>query len=420
LSFLEKLMKTKFKLTLRQIRIAILALAFLIIAGEIGYWLGASGFSFHLGGSKGIEINRALPEDKSHLDFSLFWEVWDKVSATYLDKSAVKPREMIYGAIKGMVASLGDPYTAFLPPEENKEVKEDLNGKFEGIGIQLGYRDGTLAVVAPLAGSPAEKAGIRAGDLIIKIDDKETIGVSLPEAVKLIRGEKGTKVKLTLIHEAEMETFDREIVRETIIVPSVELSYVENDIAHLKLTRFSDTTNEEWLKAVDEIVSHQPLVKGVILDLRNNPGGYLTGSVFIASEFLPSGVVVQQQNADGTKETFSVDRLGKITTQSLVVLVNEGSASASEIVAGALKDYGRAKIIGEKSFGKGTIQEAYDIGEGSGLHITTARWLLPNGDWIDKKGITPDYEIADDTKTEEDEQLDKAVEVLLESPSVKG
>lgn len=409
-------MKPRFRLTLRQIRIFIFALTFLVLAGQIGYWLGSHGIEFRFGGPKGIEINRSLPEDKTQLDFSLFWEVWDRLSATYLDKTVLKPREMIYGAIKGMVASVGDPYTVFLPPEDNKYAKEDLSGVFEGVGIQLGYRDGTLAVIAPLSGTPAEKVGVKAGDLILKIDEEETTDVSLPEAVKLIRGPKGTEVKLTLLHEGEREPFEAAIVRDTILVPSVELSFLEGNIAHLKLTRFSERTNTEWTEAVDEVVSHQPLVQGVILDLRNNPGGFLSGSVFITSEFLPSGLVVKQENADGSQETFSVDRPGKITIQPLIVLVNKGSASASEIVAGALQDHNRATVVGEVTFGKGTIQEAYDLRGGSGLHITTARWLLPSGESIDKEGITPDHELEDDPETEEvDEQLEKAIEVLLES-----
>jgi carboxyl-terminal processing protease len=406
------------KLNLRQIRLAILTIALIILAGGIGYRLGEQGIVINIGGPKKITIDRTTPSDKN-LDFSLFWTTWDRLSAAYLDKEALKPQEMIYGAIKGMVASLGDPYTVFLAPEENKEAKEDLNGSFEGVGIQLGYQDNRLAVIAPLSGMPAEKVGVKAGDLILKIDDRETTDITLPEAVKLIRGPKGTTVKLTLLHKGDREPYEASIVRGTIIIASVEVEFLEGGIAHLKLMRFGDRTSDEWLEAVDEIVSHQPTIKGVILDLRNNPGGYLSGSIFIASEFLStssadefSGLVVQQEYADGTKESYSVDRMGKITQQPLVILVNQGSASASEIVAGALRDYGRAVIVGETTFGKGTIQEAEDLPGGAGLHVTTARWLLPSGESIDKNGIIPDNQIADDLETEEDEQLSEAIKIL--------
>lgn len=402
------------RLTLRQIRLTILVAAFMLLAGAAGYWLGKNQVTLNRN-NFGIKIERTQPTEKQNIDFSLFWDVWDRLSVTYLDKSALKPAQMVYGAISGMVASLKDPYTVFLPPTENKLAKEDLNGSFEGVGIELGYnKDEQLMVLAPISGMPADKAGVKAGDLILKVDDKEILGITLPEAVKLIRGPGGTKVKLTLLHPSEREPYEVNIVREAILVPSVEVEFKENT-AYLKLTRFGDRTNEEWEEAVTKIVEHQPKVNGIVFDLRNNPGGYLSGSVFIASEFLNSGVVVQQESSGGINETYSVNRRGKLITQPLVVLINEGSASASEIVAGALQDYKRAKIVGKKSFGKGTVQEAQDLPGGAGLHITTARWLLPKGRSIDKTGIVPDYEIKDDLKTENDEQFEKALEVVKAS-----
>jgi len=403
----------KLRLNLRQIRLVIFILGLVILAGGTGYWLGGQEITLQLGGPERVKIDRGVPADKN-LDFSLFWTAWDRLAESYLDKSALKPQEMIYGAIKGMVASLGDPYTVFLPPEENEEVKEDLNGTFEGVGIQLGYRDEQLAVIAPLSGMPAEKEGIRAGDLILRIDDKETIDITLPEAVNLIRGPKGTTVKLTLLHQGEKEPYVVTIVRATILVPSVEVDFLEEDIAHLKLMRFGDRTSDEWERAVSQILTHQPTVKGIILDLRNNPGGYLSGSVFITSEFLSHGVVVKQEDASGRTESYPVDRTGKLLTQPLVVLVNQGSASASEIVAGALQEYKRAKIVGDLTFGKGTIQEAEDLPGGSGLHITTARWLLPSGASLDKNGIVPDNLIEENPETEEDEQLQEAIAILAD------
>lgn len=401
------------KLNLRQIRVILLTIAFGLLAGGIGYSLGSQKIEVSLDRASGVKIERTAPADHANLDFSLFWSVWDRLSANYLDKAALKPAAMIYGAIRGMTAALGDPYTVFLPPTENKQTKEDLNGAFEGVGIQLGYQDGNLTVVSPLKGMPAEKAGIKAGDFILKIDDKETNGLSLPEAVNLIRGPSGTKVKLTLLREGEANPDEKELIRQEIVVPSVEIGF-EGNLAVLKLSRFGDRTDEEWGKAIDEVLSHQPTAAGLILDLRNNPGGYLAGSIFTASEFLSSGVVVQQEHANGQRENFAVDRKGKLINLPLVVLINKGSASASEILAGALQEHKRAKVVGEKSFGKGTIQEAQELPGGAGLHITTARWLLPSGKSIDKNGVTPDFEIKDNPETKEvDEQLEKAKEILL-------
>jgi carboxyl-terminal processing protease len=408
----------RIRLTLRQIRTFVLIITLIILAGGSGYFLGQRQISFDWENYQPkVSIEREVPVEKQDIDFSLFWNVWDELSASYLDKSALSPAKMVYGAIQGMVASLGDPYTVFLPPEDQQRSKEDLGGSFDGVGIQLGYKDGTLAVIAPLSGMPAEKAGVRAGDLILKIEDQETTEISLPEAVNLIRGPKGTTIKLTLQHEGESGFYEAAIVRDTIVVPSVEVEIQEvkggEKIAHLKLTRFGERTDQEWQEAVNKILTARP--NGVILDLRNNPGGYLSGAVFIASEFLSQGVVVQQESADGHREAFSVNRRGSLLTMPLVVLVNEGSASASEIVAGALMELDRAKLAGKTTFGKGTIQEAQDLPGGTGLHITTARWLLPSGESIDKKGVTPDFEVnLDPEKPEEDAQLEKAIGILLE------
>jgi len=403
----------KIKLNLRQIRLIIIILALVILSGGIGYWLGGQGMVLNWRGPTRVTLDRSTPAEKD-LDFSLFWVTWDKLSAAYLDKSALDPQQMVYGAIQGMVASLGDPYTVFLPPDDNKEAKEDLNGAFEGVGIQLGYLEEQLSVMAPLSGMPAEKAGVRAGDLILKIDGQETTGMTLPEAVNLIRGPKDTSVKLTLVHQDAKESYEVTIVRTTIIVSSVELVFPQEEIAQIKLTRFGDRTSEEWEQVVNQVLTHQPTVKGIILDLRNNPGGYLSGSVFIASEFLPSGVVVKQENASGAVESYSIDRKGLLLHQTLVVLVNQGSASASEIVAGALQESHRAEIVGEKTFGKGTIQEAEDLPGGSGLHVTTARWLLPSGKSLDKEGLMPDNQVIDDPNTETDEPLQEAIKILTD------
>jgi len=357
---------------------------FIFLAAFLGYQYGRreSSFSFSRRNYKASDFSYFSDfSEKNYkdLDFSLFWDVWKRLESYYLKKDSIVQERMYYGAIKGLVDSLGDPYTFFLSPGENKQAKDDLNGEFEGIGIQLGYNKDKLAVIAPLKGTPAEKEGIRAGDLILKIEEKDTAGINLSEAVSLIRGPKGTKIKLTILHTDSDKPIEMTITRDTIIVPSVELDIDKDGVAVIKLTRFGDKTNEEWKETVEKILGNGKMIKGVILDLRNNPGGYLNGAVFIASEFLEKGVVVQQEGSNGVRETFSVNRQGELTKIKLVVLVNKESASASE----------------------------------AGLHITTARWLLPKGRSIDKEGIKPDIEVKDVPETETDEQLERAKQILI-------
>ncbi|MEK7513271.1 MAG: S41 family peptidase [Patescibacteria group bacterium] len=399
-------------MSLKQVRFGIIVVALMIISGGIGWNLGRRN-SFKV----------YVPSNKNSVDMGLYWQVWDKLHEAYLIKDNLKTQEMTWGAIKGMTAALGDPYTVFLPPVQNKATQEELNGAFEGVGIQLGFKDNQLAVIAPLVGTPAEAAGVKAGDFILKIKDekkgvdRDTGEITLPEAVELIRGPKGTEVTLTILRSGDSETKEVMMARDTIVVKSVELSWVGEDkkVALLKLTRFGGRTETEWEEAVKEINSQK--AKGVILDLRNNPGGYLQGAVRYAGEFLPRGkVVVQQKNSQDKVESYSVDFNGKLLKEPLVVLVNQGSASSSEILAGVLRDYKRAKLVGEKTFGKGTIQEALDLGEGAGLHVTTAKWLLPLGQWVNEtKGIAPDEEVKNDPeKPEEDLQLEKALEIVLQ------
>jgi carboxyl-terminal processing protease len=329
---------------------------------------------------------------------------------------------------------LGDPYTVFLTPQQNKETKEELGGSFEGIGAQLGLKDKKIVVIAPLPETPAEKAGIKPGDWILSIDNKSTDNLTLPEAVSKIRGKRGTAVTLQVLHDKAVKPVEYKIVRDTIQVKSVTLEIKNNQpvnnsqaenkkspleikngsIAYVKLSRFGDDTDNEWDRVVTEIIDQGSKIKGLILDLRNNPGGYLNGAVYIASEFLKTGsTVVVQENADGSRQKYLVEREGKLLNMPLVVLINEGSASASEIVSGALLDYKRATLVGMKSFGKGSVQEAQDLSEGAGLHITTAKWLLPAGKWINGTGITPDIKVELDEKNPtKDLQLDKAIEVL--------
>ena len=358
-------------------------------------------------------------------DMSLMWKVRSALSDKFLEKDKVKDTNTLkYGAIEGMVAALDDPYTMYLPPEENKSANEDLTGSFAGVGISLGYKDKTLAVMSPLAKTPADRAGVKAGDLILKIVDKnkkldrDTAGISLDEAVKLIRGEKGSEVTLTLYRDGKTGTFDVTLVREEINVPAVELEWKESNgkkVAWIKFYKFSEQVFTEWPLVVNKIKAEKgDNYGGIVLDLRNNPGGYLQASVDAASDFLTDGVVVKQESSSGITDTYTVDKTkGALVNDKLVVLINGGSASAAEILAGALKDHNRAKLVGEKSFGKGTVQETEDFKDGSGLHVTIAKWLLPSGKNIHKEGISPDVEVKSGDDPKVDVQLEKAIETVL-------
>lgn len=406
----------------------------LLVGGVAGYEIRRYEASAAWGKYKPAQV---VNKTAGAVDFGKFWMVWDKVSASYVDKAALDSNKMVEGAIGGMVGAIGDPYTTYLTGDQNKAEKDSLGGEFEGVGIQLGYKDigsstKKLIVVAPLEGTPAKRAGVRAGDMILRIKDagknldRDTAGIALPEAVALIRGKKGTSVVLVLARDQVVEPINVELLRDTIVVKSVELEFVEaggSQIAWLKVARFGDRTQVEWDEAVTRIKNQEngtdgSRIEGVVVDLRNNPGGYLEGSVYATSEFLVKGKnVVKQQFGDGTSYDNKVSRQGRLTRIPLVVLINEGSASAAEIMAGAIADHNRGKIVGVKSFGKGSVQQPEDFPDGSGLHTTVARWLTPAGTWIDKNGIGPDVEVSLDGNKEinnpaDDDQLQKALELL--------
>ena len=356
------------------------------------------------------------------INFNIFWEVWGLLERDYLDHDKLDATKMVDGAIGGLAGSLDDPYTMYLSAEDNQRSSEDLAGSFYGVGIELGYIDQVLAVVSPLKDSPADKAGIKAGDLIIHVKDSsvnldtDTAGWSLSEAVSHIRGKKGTAIQLTLVRKDHNENkpFDVSLTRDEIIVKSVELKFTEyagKRVAHLSLSKFGERTMDEWNAAVTEILKQRSSIKGIVLDMRNNPGGFFDTSIEVASDFIKSDVVVSQQSKLKSEnyESTGANRLGGIP---LVILVNRGSASASEIVAGALRDDLQVKLVGEKTFGKGTVQDRRELSNGGGLHITVGRWLLPKGSWIHKEGIPVDIEIKDNPDTEADEVLQKGIEVL--------
>lgn len=400
----------------------------------LGYYFGTTKVAFDWKNySPKITVeSKEPPSTISNVDFSLFWQVWSKVSTSYYDKKAFDPQKALNGAISGMVESLEDPYTVFLPPTINNDFKQGMAGKFEGIGAELGMKDKQIIVIAPLDGSPAQKTGVKAGDAILKVDDKATDGWTLSQAVEKIRGPKGTEVKLALGRKGLKSPKDIKIKRDTITVKSVttwikkareienikisDKSVLENEIAYIRLSQFGDNTNKDWLSLVNQLALDIKArnVKGVVLDLRNNPGGYLTDANFVASEFLKNGTVVIQEKGTGERTTFTVSRQGLLTEIPLIVLINKGSASASEIVAGALQDYQRAKLLGETSFGKGTIQQAEDLGNGAGLHVTIAKWLTPKERWINGKGLEPEIKVAlNEKEPDRDTQLERAVIELL-------
>jgi carboxyl-terminal processing protease len=367
-------------------------------------------------------VNTAQPAEYQNIDFRQFWDVWKILEQNYLDPDKLKNDQMVYGAIKGMTAALGDPYTVYLPPVEEKRSSEDLQGSFYGVGIQLGYIDNTLAVMSPLKGSPAEKAGIKAKDLILHVKDeqkkldKDTQGWSLSEAVDNIRGDKGTKVTLTMFRKEQgAQPTQITLERGEIVVPSAEVKfedYYGKKVAHITLSRFGERTDAELNDAIHQIQAQSPKVAGVILDMRNNPGGFLDGAIKVASEFIKSGVVVTQKGKYSSKDYTALGN-ARLADYPLVVVVNGGSASAAEIVAGALRDQKNAELVGEKTFGKGTVQDAMKLNNGAGLHVTIARWLLPKGDWIHEQGIPVKVEVKDDPNTELDEVLEKAKEELF-------
>jgi carboxyl-terminal processing protease len=391
---------------------------FLIAVGFFygGYYFGKRGFVFEVRKNPPeIKITNKLPP-KGELDFSLFWEVWDTLNTTYLERP-IDQKAMMYGAISGMVGSLGDPYTTFLPPEINKSFMDSMGGKYEGIGAELSLKDGSLVIVAPLDGSPAKRAGLKAGDRILQIDDRSTAGMDVSEAVSLIRGSSGTQVKL-VIQTGTSDPRDITLTRGVITVSSVTWEDKGDGTAYIRISRFGTETNREWDKVASEINVKMNELDAVIIDVRGNPGGYLDSAVHISEDFFRGKPVLVEELSTGEKIPFKTSKVGIFKDiPGVFVLIDQGSASASEILAAALRDNIGAKIIGMKSFGKGTIQDAKDFKDGSGLHVTIAKWLTPKEDWVHKNGLEPDVTVEvteEDLDNNIDAQLNKALEMAKE------
>ena len=347
------------------------------------------------------------------VDFSLFWDVWDTIKEKYVDADKLKEKEMFYGALRGLVDSTGDPYSVFMNPVISKDFSDDLKGTFEGIGAEIGIKNNILTIIAPLTDMPAQKAGLRSGDQIVAIDGESTGGISLDGAVNKIRGQKGTDVTLTIWRDSFEESTDFTITRGKIIVKSVKWEINNDDIMVIEISHFNSDTEQLFDQAVRETIKENP--KGVILDLRNDPGGYLDTAIEVASEWIEEGPVVIEKFSEENKNEYLARGRARLKDYPTVVLVNQGSASASEIVAGALKDYELANIVGMTTFGKGSVQEMVNFSDGSSVKITVAKWLTPEGINISEEGIKPDEEVdltKEDYDADKDPQMEKAVEIL--------
>ena len=351
-------------------------------------------------------------------DFSPFWKTWNTINEKYPKASTVEDQSRVYGAISGLVDSLNDPYSVFFGPDEAKSFEEEIAGNFSGVGMEVGIKDKTLTVIAPLKDTPAYRANIKPGDKILKIDKTVTTGLSIEDAIKLMRGEKGTTVILSISREGRKDPIEMKIVRDTINIPTLDTELRKDGIFVIRLYSFSGNSTNLFREAMKKFAESG--TDKMLLDLRGNPGGYLEAAVDIASWFLPSQKIIATEDYGNNKKAEVFRSKGyNIFNDKLkfVILIDGGSASASEIVAGAMRDHGRAKLVGSQSFGKGSVQEAIKITPDTLLKITVAKWLTPNGTSISEKGLTPDYVVEFTPKNindKKDVQLEKAVEVLLQ------
>jgi len=395
----------------KNVSYATLSIVLVLGIFSIGFYVGHEQF----GDKVGTEVSASTPAD-----LSTFWQVWNLVEERYVpasEEDAINNEERIMGAIKGMVDAVGDPYTTFLTPEENAHFEESISGKFQGVGMEIGMQDGVLVVIAPIKDSPAFKAGVKAGDLLIRIDGESTADLSVDEAVQRIRGEKGTPVAISVLSKGDKESKTFELIRDTIRIPTLEYELRKDGVFVISLFNFAGGVEKEFREALREFVLSRS--NKLVIDMRGNPGGFLDAAVDISSWFLPVGKVVVREHFGGaTEEKIFRSKGYNIFNDNLklVVLVDGGSASASEIVAGALKEHGVATIVGETTFGKGSVQELVKVTEDTALKVTIAQWLTPEGLSISKNGLAPDVVVErnkEDDAKEIDTQLNKAIEILL-------
>jgi len=396
-------------------------LAIYLIIGVIGFVFGwqATANNIIETGKSGIANNADKDifidfNNGENVDMSLFWSVWEQLEKNYIDEESLEDERMVYGAIKGLVESLNDPYTVYMTPEESQEFTDSLEGTLEGIGAELTVEDHNLVVVSPLRNSPAEAAGLKPGDIIYMIDDMIAAEMTLFDAIMSIRGERGTEVTLTIIRENLEDPFDVVIVRDSIDIESVTVEKLEGGIVYLSVNQFNDKTNEEFGGAISEMILDEP--EGLIVDLRYNGGGYLDIAVELLSYLLPAdskAVTIKQRGKED--DTMYTNGNPKVLSVPLVVLVNEGSASASEIVAGSIQDHQRGIVMGTQSFGKGTVQEVDSFADGSSIRITIAKWFTADGRDINEQGVTPDIIVEmkdEDVDNDYDRQKEEAVKYL--------
>lgn len=358
-----------------------------------------------------VEEKTVLNNIPEGIDFSIVNDVWDQLEEKYLGQ--LDHKQMVYGAAKGIAESLGDPYTVFYDPQESQVFQESISGAFEGLGMEVGVRDKVLTIIAPIKGSPAQSAGLLSGDKIIKIGDEFTSDMTIDEAVSKMRGKKDTKVVLTIFRDGWKDAKEFEIARAVINIPSVDIAMLDNNIAHLTIYQFNDNLTLQFINAANEIVNHE--AKKIILDLRNNPGGLLDKAQEVAGWFLDKGALVLiEEYSDGLQKEYKAKGNSYFKDYPIIILVNGGTASGAEILAASLKENNtKVQLIGEKTFGKGLVQEALELEGNSFLKVTTAKWLTPNGNEINKIGITPDIEIQmPEDATSSDPQLDKAIELI--------
>lgn len=363
-----------------------------------------------------IEGVSGINGDSQNTDFSVFWQAWDIISKNYLNDKNINTQNKVYGAISGLVQSLGDPHSQFFDPPDNKRFTEDIQGNFGGIGAEIGMKKDRIVVVSPLKNSPAEKVGLKAEDVILAVNSTSTEGLAVDQAVAMIRGPKGSEVKLTVFREGWDKPKEISIIRDTIVTPTIDASVREGNIAYVQLHRFNANANQLFYEAMVDVLNKG--ARGMVFDLRNNPGGYLDVAVDLSGWFVPRGtVVVSQSSRNGVTGELRASGNAALKDFPIVVLTNGGSASASEILAGALRDLRGVKLIGETTFGKGTVQEIMDLKDGSSLKLTIAHWVLPSGRILDHDGLVPDIEVKPSEKDIEsgnDVQLTKAFEVMRE------
>ncbi len=375
---------------------------------------GLTALAFTAGFGTAIRTQGSIATSPATADrFRVFWEAWRFVETTYVDRSKIDPQQMTYGAIRGAIGSLDDPYTTYLDPTQYQVEHAELQGNFGGIGANVNLEDGQVTIVSPIAGSPAERAGIRPGTKVLEIDGQSTAGMSLGEAVSKIRGPVGTAVRLTVLHPGEAAPATIDVTREEFRQPSVTSRLIEPGIGYVRLSQFTARSNEELVAAIERLRSEG--AEGFVVDLRHNPGGLLDAAVDVTSQFVGSGVIVQQVRGDGSKRTYEAKPAGVATAAPVVVLVDKGSASSSEVMAGAIRDHQRGTIVGEQTYGKGSVTILHPLSDGSAINVTSARWLTPSSQQIEGTGVTPDIvvSISDaDRAAGRDTQLDRALDVL--------